>query len=227
MRTLLDRRMRALVSLVLMVVVLALARLTLDWDSALLLAWDVGVFLWLTLTFVMMARANAQQASLSAQRLEPDTLGVLIVVVAAAVVGYIGSIILASRSEGRTELEQALHFTIGLLAIVGGWLLVHTQFALYYAEMYYDEALPDKPSKAEAGEGLAPFRRGLEFPNAEVIDYWDFIYFAYTIAICYQTSDVTVATSWMRRVTIVHALISFVFVTVLIGFVVNVLNDVL
>lgn len=227
MQALLHRRVRALVSLLLMVVVLALAQMRFDLDSALLVAWDVGVFLWLMLTFAMMAQANAQEASLRAQRVEPNALGVLIVVAAAAIVGYFGSIILASRSGGRTELEQTLHFAVGVLAIVGGWLLVHTQFALYYAELYYDEMQPGRPRQAEDGAALVAFRRGLEFPNVEVVDYWDFIYYAYTIAICYQTSDVTVTTPGMRRVTIVHALISFVFVTVLIGFVVNALNNLL
>ena len=210
-----------------MVIALVLARLWLDWDSALLVAWDVGVCLWLGLTFAMMARANVQQASLSAQRREPNARAMMIVVAAAAIVGYFGSIILASRAGGRTDVAQIVHFTIGVVAIVGGWLLVHTQFALYYAELYYDEEDSTRPVASEDSQALLPYRRGLEFPNAEVVDYWDFIYFAYTIAVCYQTSDVTVATPAMRRVTIVHALISFAFVTVLIGFVVNRLNNIL
>ena len=74
---------------------------------------------------------------------------------------------------------------------------------------------------------IFPFRKGLEFPNAEVVDYWDFIYYAYTIAMCYQTSDVTVTAPNMRRVTIVHALISFAFVAVLLGFVVNAISNAL
>ncbi|MFN8474230.1 MAG: DUF1345 domain-containing protein [Anaerolineae bacterium] len=225
MHSLYQPRVRGLVALAAGLLALALARLVIDWDSAVLMAWDVGVFVWLAVTFTMIMRASAQWTGLHAQRLEPNGRVVLIVVAAAAIVGYVGSIILASRSGGRSQVDQVVHFVIGILAIAEGFLLVHTQFALYYAEMYYDEKPPEAEGEGESMHGLAPFRRGLEFPNAELIDYWDFIYFSYTIAICYQTSDVTVGTPKMRRVTIAHALISFVFVTVLIGFVVNALNN--
>lgn len=227
MRLVYHPRARGLVALATGVIALALARLWFDWDSAILIAWDVGVLLWLAVTFTMIARASAEQTGVHAQRLEPNGRVVLIVVAAAAIIGYFGSIILASRSGGRSQFEQTLHFIVGTLAVVEGWLLVHTQFALYYAEMYYDEKPPTPGETDQEISGLAPFRRGLEFPNADLIDFWDFIYFAYTIAICYQTSDVTVGTPKMRRVTIAHALISFVFVTVLLAFVVNALSNVL
>ncbi len=227
MRALYQPRVRGLVALAAGLLAFALARLVFDWDSAVLVGWDVGVFVWLAVTFTMIARASVQWTGLHAQRLDPNGRMVLVAVVAAAILGYFGSIILASRSGGRSQFDQVLHFVIGILAIAEGFLLVHTQFALYYAEMYYDEKPPTAGEADEGIGGLAPFRRGLEFPNADLIDYWDFIYFSYTIAICYQTSDVTVGTPKMRRVTIAHALISFVFVTVLIGFVVNALSNVL
>jgi len=67
---------------------------------------------------------------------------------------------------------------------------------------------------------------GLEFPHRETADYWDFMYYSFTIAVCYQTSDVSVSSVRIRRVTLVHAILSFLFVTAIIGFVVNVISNV-
>ena len=52
------------------------------------------------------------------------------------------------------------------------------------------------------------------------------MYYSFTIAMCYQTSDVTVTSTRIRRVTLVHAIFSFLFVTAIIGFVVNVISNV-
>jgi uncharacterized membrane protein len=225
MQMLFRRNTRTLVAAGMMVIVFFLAAPWLDLDSGVLLAWDVGIFWWLVVTFAMMAHTNAQQTSVRAQGFEPNASSMLVVVTATAIVGFLGSVVLASRSGGRAPLEQSMHFAIGVVAIGEAWLLVHTQFALFYAELYYDE-VPSSTTQADQGT-IGPFRKGLEFPDAEVVDYWDFIYYSYTIAMCYQTSDVTITAPRMRRVTIVHALISFAFVAVLIAFIVNAISNIL
>ena len=68
-------------------------------------------------------------------------------------------------------------------------------------------------------------RKGLSFPNDEPPDYWDFLYYAFTIAMCYQTSDVTVESRTMRRITLVHAVLSFLYVTANLGLVINILSN--
>ena len=52
------------------------------------------------------------------------------------------------------------------------------------------------------------------------------MYYSLTIAMCYPTSDVTVTSVTIRRVTLVHAIFSVLFVTAIIGFVVNVISNV-
>jgi uncharacterized membrane protein len=43
---------------------------------------------------------------------------------------------------------------------------------------------------------------------------------------CYQTSDVTITNPAIRRVTLLHAIFSFLFVALIIGLVVNVLSNI-
>ncbi len=230
-----NSHLRVITAVGLIGAIFVLAVWFLDWDSAFLLAWDVGILAWLLLTFRYMTQSTARTTALSAQRAEPSTVWMLIVVTITASLGLFGSIVLASRSGERNEFEQALHLLIGVLAVAEAWLMVHTQFALYYAQCYYDEVTDNASEGNAAGESnvshpndrtsLLPFRKGLAFPDADEVDYWDFVYYSYTIAMCYQTSDVTVTMPTVRRITIIHALISFAFVVTLLGFSVNAISN--
>ena len=83
--------------------------------------------------------------------------------------------------------------------------------------LYYDDTVVD---------GKLTYHMGLEFAHREMADYWDFMYYAFTIAMCFQTSDVSITSVRIRRVTLMHAIFSFLFFTGVIGFVVNVISNV-
>ena len=75
---------------------------------------------------------------------------------------------------------------------------------------------------------MGAFQKGLAFPgDSDLMNYGDFVYYSFTIAMCYQTSDVTVTSPAMRRLTIVHAIVSFIFVLVILGLLVNILANVM
>jgi uncharacterized membrane protein len=44
---------------------------------------------------------------------------------------------------------------------------------------------------------------------------------------CYQTSDVTVTSPAMRRLTIFHATVSFIFVLLILGVLINIIGNVI
>ena len=130
---------------------------------------------------------------------------------------------LSARNVGRDQLTQNLHLATGAAAVFVAWLLVHTEFGLYYARLYYDE---EEGSQANDRSPFA-FTKGLQFPDKELVDFWDFMYYSFTIAMCYQTSDVSVESSAMRRVTLLHSILSFAFVLVVLGFTVNAIGNIL
>ena len=84
--------------------------------------------------------------------------------------------------------------------------------------LYYDDAMID---------GKLAYHKGLEFPQRETADFHDFMYYAFTIALCYSTSDISVTSARIRRVTLLRAIFSFLFVTAIIGFVVNIISNVI
>ena len=64
-------------------------------------------------------------------------------------------------------------------------------------------------------------RLGLVFPQTAEPGFWDFIYFAFVIGMTYQVSDVSVSTTHLRKIIIVHGLLSFVFNTVILALVIS------
>jgi uncharacterized membrane protein len=101
------------------------------------------------------------------------------------------------------------HAVTGLcLATVAlAWGMTQTAFAFRYARLYY---------RADS-EGVG----GLELPGKEAPDYFDFAYFAFTIGMCFQVSDVCVTSTQIRRTVLLHAVISFAYNSVILAFVLN------
>ena len=68
--------------------------------------------------------------------------------------------------------------------------------------------------------------KGLGFPGDSEPRFWDFVYFAYTIGMTFQTSDVSVCTTELRRLATLHALLAFVFNVGVVALSVNLLAGV-
>ncbi|MFX5693335.1 DUF1345 domain-containing protein, partial [Acinetobacter baumannii] len=67
-------------------------------------------------------------------------------------------------------------------------------------------------------------RAGLAFPGNEPPDYFDFLYFAFTLGMTFQTADVEMTGRAIRRIAIVHCLAAFVFNIGVIAFAINVIG---
>jgi uncharacterized membrane protein len=99
---------------------------------------------------------------------------------------------------------------LGLLSVVLSWAVVHTVYALKYARAYYSEP---------AG--------GIEFNEDEPPNYIDFGYYAFTVGMTFQVADTNITSRAIRRVTLHHALLSYLFGAVLLGLVINVVATLL
>jgi uncharacterized membrane protein len=194
-----------------------LATMSLPDELNLLIPYDVAVAVYLGLFCVLMERASPEDAAEITRAGEPNNRLVLIIVMALSVISLIGVAAMLNHPPGRPRWEINLHMMASLLAVILSWFLAHIYFGLYYMQLYYDDTVVD---------GKLIYQLGLEFPERPTADFWDFMYYSFTIAMCYQTSDVTVTSTRIRRVTLVHAIFSFLFVSAIIGFVVNVISNV-
>lgn len=103
-----------------------------------------------------------------------------------------------------------------LAAVPLGWFTIHMMAAIHYAHLYWQRTSGEKQGTAAKPCG------GLKFPGTPEPCGSDFIYFAYVIGMTAQTSDTSITTPAMRRINIVHSIVSFLFNTILVAAAVNV-----
>ena len=143
---------------------------------------------------------------------------VIVLVTFGAVLVAVGSLFVLINKGGQPNLLELL---LSLTSVALGWLTIHTMVAVHYAHLYWrpEDRVADrhakKPTKiVEHG--------GLEFPGDDDPGGYDFLYYSLVIGMTAQTSDVNVTKTKMRKLTLVHAVVSFFFNTVLVAAAVNV-----
>jgi uncharacterized membrane protein len=179
-----------------------------DWRlaSRFLVAWDVFAGLYLLLVLQMMANAQVDRIRRRAP-LQDEGQTAILALTAAAALASLAAILALLSSSGPHERQPA-DLLLAILTIFMSWALTHTIFALHYAHEYYDE-----------GQGRGG---GMKFPVEGEPDYWDFMYFSFTIGMCAQVSDIGVSCKPIRHTVLGHSIISFVFNTALLALTVNI-----
>jgi uncharacterized membrane protein len=175
------------------------------WQVTFLVGWCAAAATFVALTWLTVLGADPVRTRAIARR-EDDrgatTDLVLLVACLMSLVGVASVIVKAAHADGAAK---ALLTTLGVLAVVLAWATVHTVYMLRYADLYY---------AGSAG--------GIDFNDDDDPDYRDFAYLAFTIGMTYQVSDTNLQTKTIRRTALRHALLSFVFGTVIIAVTINV-----
>ena len=179
-------------------------------SASILLGWDVAVLIYLAWTWGAVQGLDPEVTAQLANREDPSTPVADLVVIGAgtamlAAVGFA----LAKAGEATGGMKAYL-VTLGLVSVVLSWAVVHTVFALKYARAYYSDP---------AG--------GIAFNEDEPPNYIDFAYYAFTIGMTFQVADTNITSRAVRRTTLHHALLSYLFGSVLLGLVINVVATLL
>jgi uncharacterized membrane protein len=186
-------------------------------------SWNAGVMLLLALIAIMMAESDPQETFRRAQQAEPSNFIILLITLLTSLAGYIAVAFGLRNVDDMSRAVLGVHTVLSIVGVFSSWLLIHTFYAVHYARNYYDET--DDANNSPSKKRLQ-FKKGLQFPaDKDLVDYWDFMYYSFTIAMCYQTSDVSVISPAMRRLTLVHSVVSFFFVLVGLGLMVNVISN--
>ncbi len=175
-----------------------------------LLAWNASTVLFIVLILVMMGRTRAQDIRDHSSAEEEGRFTVLTVVIAAAAMTLIAIGVEIFAVKEMQGASRALRLALTFGTVISSWAFVHVVFTIYYAHEFHSEMA-----------GKKVLRGGLQFPGETMPDYWDFLYFAFTVGMTAQTSDVVITSRRMRRLVIVHAIVSFVFTTAVIALTVN------
>jgi uncharacterized membrane protein len=176
------------------------------------IAWTIGVAVFLALSFLAVGDGSPGKLRRRARLLDQPRWAILAIIIAAAAVSLFALGFTLQKEEGESGTQIAIRVIVAGLTVAASWTLAHVTFALHYAHYYYGDG--PKP-------GAADDRGGLLFPGDEDPDYWDFLYFAFVVGMTCQVSDVQVTSRAMRRLTLAHGVLSFLFNTVIVALAVN------
>ena len=124
------------------------------------------------------------------------------------------AVILVLREHKALQKIDRLHLSMAVLAVIESWLLIHTVFTLRYAHVFY---------RLEQEADVEGSGRGLIFPGGDNPDYEDFAYFSFVIGMTCQVSDVNITSRFMRRLALLHGLLSFAFNTAILALSINII----
>lgn len=214
----LDARHRLLIGLAAASAVFFSLRGHVSGSTDLIASWDTYTLLVLCLAWAVIARTpqTKLRAHARAQDISHLLISIFVVVAASVALFAVAFLLGASRTGPRPQLTANVVLTLS--TVVLSWALVHTVFGLHYAHVFYGES--DEPGEdRHAG--------GLDFPGRDAPNYFDFAYFAFVIGMTCQVSDVQITSRRLRRVTLLHSVLSFAFNTVILALLINTVSGLL
>ncbi len=183
----------------------------LDGASRGLLGWCAGALSYLVPAWWLAEAWDAERTRARARSLDQPSGLILAIMVVAIGVGAGVIAMLLQDVPQLTGRQRVGHIALGLTALALAWLVMHTIYAYHYAHRFYQgEPDPDNDDL------------GLKFPGRRDPDYFDFLYFSFVIGMTSQVSDVQVTSRAMRRITLVHGVLSFAFNMLVLALSINV-----
>ncbi|KQM36093.1 DUF1345 domain-containing protein [Sphingomonas sp. Leaf10] len=177
------------------------------WHSGIPLAFDAGAVVFLLSCIPLLgASTDAMRAAAIRNDANRTLLLLLCAAIAIVVLAAIG-VELAQR--GRPGAGVVILVVATLLL---AWAFANTIYAMHYAHLFY------------TADATGTDSGGIAMPGTDEPDYSDFVYFAFTLGMTFQTSDVSITSRIMRRTVTGHCLIAFVFNLGVVAFSVNVLG---
>jgi uncharacterized membrane protein len=169
-----------------------------------LVGWDVTALVFIIGIAFRLSPLNATETAALAQREDPSRATADLLLLGASIVSLLAVGLVLVRANHEQGLDRGLLVGASILSIVLGWAIVHAVYMLRYARIYYR----GKPG-------------GIDFEGSDPPVYSDFAYLAVTIGMTFQVSDTTLQSREIRRVALRHALMSYVFGTLIIATTVN------
>jgi uncharacterized membrane protein len=175
---------------------------------ATLVGFDAASLVFLLSISPLLGRGEAEQIREQAARNDANRAVLLGVT---AVVLLVILVAVAKELQGKNDVVA---IALCVATLVLAWLFANTVYAVHYAHMYYGDE-----------NGRPGDDKGLDFPHCDQPDYWDFLYFSFTLGMTFQTSDVEITSRRVRRIVLGHTMAAFIFNLGVLAFTINVLGS--
>lgn len=179
------------------------------WKTGVLFGWDTAAVVYMSGVWFDVRGTDTKATAEFASR-EDDSRASADLMLLGASVGSLVALLLvlaeAANSEGLVKLVLS---GLAIVSVFLSWAVVHTVFMLHYSHLYFSEPIG-----------------GMDFhddTDDTVVTYTDFAYVAFTIGMTFQVSDTELISRPIRRLALRHALVSYVFATVILATMINVI----
>lgn len=167
---------------------------------ALLWGWDAASVAYIAWTVIALFRVDAAKTAELASREDPDRVTVDVLMILASIASLAAVAVGLTRASDAEGVAKTVQVMTCVASVVLSWALVHCTFTLRYARLYYNEP-----------------KGGIDFNTDDDPSYIDFAYLAFTVGMTFQVSDTDLLSGPIRRVVLRHALLSYVFGTVIVA----------
>jgi uncharacterized membrane protein len=206
---------KLLVSLAIAAIIsVSLLAIPMEGMTRIMIGWDVFSVCMILISGVIFSTMRPRQIRVLAKQEDAGRLVVFFIVLV-AILGSLMGVLLLLQNKEAWKLSKGIETFIYITGVVCSWILLHTMFAYRYAVLYYGDH-PLDPDLHTVG---------LQIPNELWPDYLDFAYFSFVIGMTFQVSDIEISSRHIRRVALVHGMISFLFNTVIVALTINVVAE--
>src|SRR5262245_10700403 len=180
------------------------------WPVAVSGAWGLTALLLGLAIWPRILRMDAEQTKANPRDEDFSRVSADLVLLVASVASLIAIFFLVDEAGRRHGAAKVTLAVLAVAVVVLSWLLVQTVYTVRYGDLYYGDPIG-----------------GIDFNDDDPPNYYDFLYLAFTIGMTYQVSDTTLKTRAVRKTAIRQALLSFLFVTVILAVTINVVASLL
>jgi uncharacterized membrane protein len=195
---------RLLVAAALGIAVFASTMALSPWQVAVLSGWittSAVVVIWV---FIATWTKTADDTARLATKEDDSRAAADVLIVSAAVASLVAVGFGLLKAADEHAFAKGAMTAVAVVSVALSWAAVQATFMLHYARLYY-------------GDG-----GGIDFNDEADPDFRDFAYLALTIGMTYQVSDTDLTSKALRRAATWHALLSYLFGTVIVAVMINV-----
>ncbi len=176
----------------------------------LMIAWDTFSVCMIVMSWITFSITNSKQIRQQSKAQDSSRSIIFIIVLVSTLASFLAVLLLiVTKKHGISGTSW--HLPIAIAGMLFSWFLIHTIFTLRYAHIYYGD------HKTKPGTPVG----GLEFPEDSLPEYFDFAYFSFVLGMTFQVSDVQVTSKRLRKLALLHGILSFGFNTIMIALTIN------
>jgi uncharacterized membrane protein len=180
--------------------------------NSVMLAWVIFSLSYLILSLLVIIKRPVSEIRKTAKKNDGSVLFVSALILLSSFASMF-TVLLLMLSQKNDSADNVFYLPLAISGMMLSWLMVHSIYTFHYAHMYYDD---DKEGK-DAG--------GLDFPGEAQPNYIDFAYFSFVIGCTFQVSDVEISSPKIRRVALLHGLLSFGLNTFVVALTINIIGS--